>query len=300
MRDFKGKIAFITGGASGAGFGQAVRFGDLGCRIVIADVRKVALDEAKERLGARGIEAHGMVLDISDRLAYARAADEVEAVFGGPPQLLFNTAGVNSFGPLEKSTYEDFDWIMGVNLHGVINGMQTFVPRMIASGQDGHIVTTSSMACFGGNATSSIYAMTKAAVLNLMESYAQSLRLHGIGVSVLCPASIRSNISESQETRPEHLSRNSGFRSDEAFIELQRQLYSSGMDPIELAEHVQRAIEEDQLYVLPFPETKPGVEQYFETILDSFSDMNTNRAAAEQRALDFSEYRRKAAELTER
>ena len=297
MKEFKGKIAFITGGASGAGFGQAKLFGELGCRIVIADVRKEALDEATKKLQAEGIETHGIVLDISDRDAYTRAADEVESVFGGPPQLLFNTAGVNSFGPLERSTYEDFDWIMGVNLHGVINGMQTFVPRMIASGQDGHIVTTSSMACFGGNASSSIYSMTKAAVFNLMESYAQSLPQYGIGVSVLCPASIRTNIADAQETRPEHLSKNSGFRSDAAFIELQRELYSNGMSPRELAKHVKKAIEENQLYVLPFPETKTGVEAYFSKILDSFSSLDNDRSAAEQRALDFAEYRRKAADL---
>src|SRR5690554_6529851 len=98
MKDFTGKIAFITGGASGAGFGQAQVFGELGCRIVIADVRKEALDEAVEKLQARGIEVHGFVLDISDRDAYNRAADEVERIFGSAPQLLFNTAGVNSFG----------------------------------------------------------------------------------------------------------------------------------------------------------------------------------------------------------
>lgn len=297
MKNFNGKIAFITGGASGAGFGQAVLFGGLGCRIFIADVRQEALEAALEQLRELGIEAQGTVLDISDRVAYAKAADEVEAVFGGPPQLLFNTAGVNSFGPLEQATYEDFDWIIGVNLHGVINGMQTFVPRMIASGQEGHIVTTSSMACFGGNASSSIYAMTKAAVFNLMESYAQSLPPMGIGVSVLCPASIRSNIADAQETRPEHLAANSGFRSDPAFIELQRNLYGNGMDPVELAGHVKRAIEEGQLYVLPFPETKDGVEKYFGTIIDSFVDLESDREAAQKRAQDFAEYRMKAAAL---
>ncbi|OIH85743.1 dehydrogenase [Arthrobacter sp. UCD-GKA] len=296
MKDFKGKIAFITGGASGAGFGQAELFGGLGCRIFIADVRQDALEEALGRLQSSGIEARGTVLDISDRAAYTRAADEVEAVYGGPPQLLFNTAGVNSFGPLHQATYEDFDWIIGVNLHGVINGMQTFVPRMISSGQEGHIVTTSSMACFGGNATSAIYAMTKAAVFNLMESYAQTIPQLGIGVSVLCPASIRSNIADAQQTRPEHLAANSGFRNDAAFIELQRNLYENGMDPLELAEHVKRAIEEEELYILPFPETKNGVETYFGNIIGSFVDMGSDQAA-QKRAQDFDEYRRKAAAL---
>lgn len=296
MKDFKGKVAFITGGASGAGFGQAQVFGQAGCRIAIADIRQDALDDAMDRLHREGIEAHAIRLDISDREAYAAAADEVETVFGGPPQLLFNTAGVNSFGPLENATYEDFDWIFGVNLYGVINGIQTFLPRMIASGRDGHIVTTSSMAGFEGSPTAAVYAATKAAVLNLMESYALALPKYGIGASVLCPASIRSNIAHAQQTRPEHLAKNSGFRSDAEFIELQDQLYSGGMDPVVLAQHVKHAIENDELYILPYPETKEGIREHFNTILDSFAHLDSDREGAEQRARAFEEYRVKAAQ----
>lgn len=295
MIDFTGKIAFITGGASGAGFGQAQVFGEAGCRIVIADIRRDALDEAVTTLAGMGIEAHGIQLDISDRAAYAAAADEVEAVFGSPPQLLFNTAGVNSFGPLEKATYEDFDWIFGVNLHGVINGIQTFLPRMIATGRDGHIVTTASMAGFEGSPTAAIYSATKAAVINLMESYALALPKYGIGASVLCPASIRSNIADAQQTRPANLAKNSGFRSDEEFIELQRLLYSGGMDPVVLAQHVKKAIEANELYILPYPETKDGVRAHFETILDAFTDPDSDPEGAERRARAFEEYRIKAA-----
>jgi NAD(P)-dependent dehydrogenase (short-subunit alcohol dehydrogenase family) len=296
LKEFKDKVAFITGGASGAGLGQAQVFGEAGCRIVIADIRQDALDEAVAKLRGAGIEAHAIRLDISDRTAYAAAADEVETVFGGPPQLLFNTAGVNSFGPLENATYEDFDWIFGVNLHGVINGIQTFLPRMIASGRDGHIVTTASMAGFEGSPTAAVYSATKAAVLNLMESYAITLPKYGIGASVLCPASIRSNIADAQQTRPEHLAKNSGFRTDEEFIELQRQLYSGGMDPMVLAQHVKKAIENDQLYILPFPETKEGVRAHFDKILDAFVDIDSDREGAEQRARAFEEYRAKAAQ----
>lgn len=295
MKDFKDKVAFITGGASGAGFGQARVFGEAGCRIVIADIRQDALDKALAQLRAAGIESHGIRLDISDRQAYAAAADEVESVFGGPPQLLFNTAGVNSFGPLEKATYEDFDWIFGVNLHGVINGIQTFLPRMIASGRDGHIITTASMAGFEGSPTAGVYAATKAAVINLMESYAIALQQYGIGASVLCPASIRSNIADAQQTRPAHLARNSGFRSDEEFIELQRRLYSGGMDPVVLARHVKKAVEDGQLYILPFPETKEGIRVHFGKILDAFADLDSDREGAEQRARAFAEYRAEAA-----
>ena len=134
MVDYTGKVAFITGGASGAGFGQATVFAEAGCKVAIADVRPAAIEEAIAKLRSQGGEVHGIVLDVTDRDAYACAADEVEKVFGKPPELLFNTAGVNAFGPVEKSTYDDFDWLMGVNLGGVVNGMVTFVPRMIAAG----------------------------------------------------------------------------------------------------------------------------------------------------------------------
>lgn len=295
MIEFKDKVAFITGGASGAGFGQAQVFGAAGCRIVIADVRQDALDAALAQLQEAGIDTHAIRLDITDRKAYADAAEEVEAVFGGPPQLLFNTAGVNSFGPLEKATYEDFDWIFGVNLQGVINGIQTFLPRMIASGRDGHIVTTSSMGGFVGSESASIYSAAKAALINLMESYAMTLPKFGIGASVLCPASIRSNIADAQETRPARFAANSGFRTDEEFIELTRRLYSGGMDPVELAEHVKRGIENNDVYILPYPETKEGLRAHFEKILDAFTDPGNDAEGAQQRARAFEEYCAEAA-----
>ena len=153
MKDFAGKVAFITGGASGAGLGQAKVFSEAGCKIAIADIRQDHLDEAKAYFKEKKVDVHTIKLDITDRKAYAAAADEVEKVFGGPPQLLFNTAGVNTFGPAEASTYEDFDWVMGVCLGGVINGMITFVPRMIKSGRPGYIATTSSLGGFMGGAT---------------------------------------------------------------------------------------------------------------------------------------------------
>src|SRR4030042_5456195 len=108
MRDFAGKIAFITGGASGAGFGQAKVFSEAGCKIVIADIRQDHLDEAKAYFKDKKVKAHFIKRDITARKAYAAAAVEVEKVFGGPPQLLFNTAGINAFGPVEASTFQDY------------------------------------------------------------------------------------------------------------------------------------------------------------------------------------------------
>ena len=282
MKDFKDQIAFITGGASGAGFGQAQVFGRAGAKIVIADVRPAAVDKALTALKGEGITAHGIVLDITDREAYARAADEVEAVFGAPPTLLFNTAGVNSFGPAENSTYDDFDWIVGVNLGGVINGMITFVPRMIKAGKPAHIVSVSSLGGLQGGGIVAPYSAAKAAVINLMESYHQSLAKYDIGVSVLCPANIKSNIAEATRIRPQQFSDTGYVETEEAIASL-HSIYQHGMEPVELAGHVKRAIEERQLYVIPYPEAKEMLRKHFDDIVAAVLPMEADPEGARKR-----------------
>lgn len=282
MQSFENAIAFITGGASGAGFGQAQVFGRAGARIVIADVRADAVASAVAALAGEGITAHGITLDITDRAAYARAADEVEAVFGAAPTLLFNTAGVNSFGPVENTSYDDFDWIVGVNLGGVINGMVTFVPRMIASGKPGHIVTTSSLGGLMGSALAAPYSAAKAAVINLMESYRQGLDKHGIGVSVLCPANIKSNIAEASRLRPAQFGK-SGYVENEDSIASLHSIHQHGMDPVELAEHVKAGIEANQLYIIPYPEAKDGLRAHFDQIVEAVLPMEADPEGARLR-----------------
>ena len=252
MKDFKGKVAFITGGASGAGLGQAKVFSEAGCKIVIADIRRDHLDEAKAYFKDKNAEVHTIQLDITDRKAYAEAADEVEKVFGEPPQLLFNTAGVNTFGPVEASTFEDFDWVIGVCLGGVINGMVTFVPRMIQAGKGGHITTVSSWGGFMGFANTAPYACAKAAVNNLMESYYMGLKPYGIGVSCLCPIGINSNIHESTLTRPERL-KTTGYNVTKETMQFEYDaFYSTGIDPVDLAKKVKKGIEDEVLYIFQF------------------------------------------------
>ena len=201
MKDFTGKVAFITGGGSGAGFGQARVFSEAGCKVVIADIRQDHLDEASAYFKEKRADFHAIQLDITDRQAYAAAADEVEKVYGTPPRLLINTAGVNTFGPAEASTYEDFDWVMNVDLGGVINGLVTFVPRMIKAGQGGYIATGSSMSGFIASSGCTPYSVAKAGVNALMECYYQALKPYGIGVTCVCPGGINSNIAEATFTR---------------------------------------------------------------------------------------------------
>jgi NAD(P)-dependent dehydrogenase (short-subunit alcohol dehydrogenase family) len=268
VKDFKDKVLFVTGAGSGAGFGQAKVFSEAGCKVVLADIRQDHLDQAAAYFRGTGRPFHVIKLDITDRAAYAAAADEVEEVFGTPPHLLFNTAGVNTFGPPEASTYEDYDWVMGVCLHGVVNGMVTFVPRMIKAGLSGHIVSTASMGGFWGSTATAPYSAAKAAVINLMESYRLSLKKYGIGVSVLCPASINTNIHRATDTRPKHLE-NTGYLMDQKAIDGLKFIYESGMDPVDLAKWLKKGIEDEQLYVIPYPEEREGLERHFKEILDS-------------------------------
>jgi NAD(P)-dependent dehydrogenase (short-subunit alcohol dehydrogenase family) len=274
MQEFAGKVAFITGGASGVGLGQAKVFAKAGARVVLADVRADALEKAVTSLREAGAQAHGVHLDVTDRAAFARAADEAERVFG-TVQLLFNTAGVSMFGPLERSTYEDYDWIMGVNFGGVVNGIQTFVPRMIAFGRGGYVVNTASIAGLIAAGPSGIYSASKFAVVGLSQALRGALDQHDIGVSVVCPGNVSTNIAESCSTRPEHLS-NTGYHIDESIVEAFRHIHSAGMDPVTLAEHVMEAMTRNQLFVIPYPEMRKRVADHFESVLSAFPPMESD------------------------
>jgi NAD(P)-dependent dehydrogenase (short-subunit alcohol dehydrogenase family) len=284
MKDFKDKVAFITGGASGAGFGQAKVFSEAGCKIVIADIRQDHLDEAKAYFKDKKVQVHFIKLDLTDRKAYAEAADEVEKVFGSPPQLLFNTAGVNTFGPAEASTFEDYDWVIGVCLGGVINGMVTFVPRMIKAGKGGHIATTSSMGGFMGGSTTAPYSAAKAAVNNLMESYYTALKPYGIGVSCLCPGNIKSNIAEAVFTRPKKLE-NTGYNVTEKTINLLRSIHAGGIEPVELAKILKKAIEDEVLYVIPVPNPEEMLRNTLERIVNYASAEGIKRQEEQMRKM---------------
>jgi NAD(P)-dependent dehydrogenase (short-subunit alcohol dehydrogenase family) len=279
--DFAGRTAFITGGASGAGFGQAKVFGRAGCKVCIADIRGEAVAKAIAELRGEGIECHGIELDITDREAFASAADEAEAALG-PVTLLFGTAGVSIFGPLENATYDDYDWIFAVNLGGNINLVQTFVPRMISHGLGGHVVMTASLGAFFANSGSGIYSASKFAVHGLSMAMRDALKGYGIGVSVLCPANIKSNIAESIRTRPEKYGA-SGYAVDDREIAALHEIYSQGMEPEELARHVKAAIEENRFYVIPYPEARGMLEAIFQQALDALPPPDSDKEGQEKR-----------------
>ncbi len=257
MKNFAGKICFITGGASGAGLGQAKLFSKSGMKVAIADVRQDALDNAVKEIiafsGCAESDVLALKVDLTNREEYTAAADKVEAVFGGPPHLLIQTAGVNSFGPVEASTFDDFDWVVGVCFNHVVNGLLIFVPRMIkayAGKEEFHVATTSSMGAFMAGSGTGPYSAAKAAVNNLMYSYAETLRKYGAGATVLCPGNINSNIGNAEKYRPAHL-KNTGYHVSEGTMKHLSSVHATGIDPVELAEILKEGIENGRIIVLP-------------------------------------------------
>lgn len=270
MTQVAGRTAFITGGGSGVALGQAKVFAQAGCKVAIADIRQDHLDEAMAWFEGRGHDVMAVKLDITDRAAYARAADEVEAKLG-PVELLFNTAGVSIFGPLQNATYDDWDWQLDVNLKGVINGIQTFVPRMIERGNGGHIVNTASMSAFVALKGTGIYCTSKMAIRGLSECLALDLADHGIGVSMLCPGAVNTNIHEAVLTRPAHLQNTGYYGADPNMMAHLKQVIAIGMEPEVLAQYVLKGVEADQLYILPYPEFRGTLEEIHERVMTSLA-----------------------------
>jgi NAD(P)-dependent dehydrogenase (short-subunit alcohol dehydrogenase family) len=266
MEQVEGKVAFVTGGASGIGYGMARVFLRNGMKVVIADIRQDHLDAVHAELaGANNV--HFIKLDVTDRAAMKAAAGETERVFGRI-HVLCNNAGVGILGGSKRATYDDWDWGLGVNLGGVVNGIQTFVPRILAHGEGGHIVNTSSMAGVLPGAGATIYVTAKAAVLGLSESLKAELAADKIGVTVLCPGPITTNIHEVAKLRPEKF-------SDSGLGEIERNLAHrvpspTWMDPLRVGEMVLDAIRRDLLFVFTHKEYKAGVAQRFEATLAAF------------------------------
>lgn len=262
MKDLEGKTAFITGGGSGVALGQAkVLAGEAGMKVVIADIRQDHLDQAMSYFSSRNLPVHAIHLDITDRKAYARAADEAERKMG-PVDLLCNTAGVSQFGPIEQATDDDWDWQIDVNLKGMINGVQTFLPRMIERGAGGHIVNTASMSAFVALPNTGIYCTTKYAVRGYSESLRIELEKFNIGVSLLCPGGVNTNIHESVLSRPGKYAQTGYYGADQEVFKRLKAVIESGFDPVDLARVVTEAIRANEFWILPYPEFIPTLEKY--------------------------------------
>ncbi len=276
-----GKVAFITGGASGIGLGMARAFVNAGMKVVLADIRDDHIASALKLFAeaGQGDRVHALTLDVTDRAAYARAADEAVARFG-KVHVLCNNAGMGLVGPLKQTKFDDWDWGISVMITGVVNGIQIFLPHLLSPRRGRpyrqHLVDVLHRADPG---RVDLYPR-QSALVGLSESIRGELAPDGIGVSAFLPGPVQTNISQSGRTRPEKFKQNSGFAEVEAQL-AERPNSPLWMDPLECGERVLNGIRCNDLYIITHREFKEGTQERFDYILNSFPDEPVNQARAD-------------------
>jgi len=263
--DVRARGAVVTGGASGIGRAMALALAREGARVVVADVDARGMDDVVREIGARGGEAVAVRTDVSDRAQVEALATHAFEVFGGV-HVLCNNAGVVTHGGLDAATHRDWQWVLGVNLWGVIHGIEAFVPRMIAQKAPGHIVNTASMAGLIATRGLGVYNTSKYAVVGLSETLAKDLKPHRIGVSVLCPMGVETQIRAAGRNRPESLKNEQEMAAEPV------ELIGRTLAPETVAEMVMAAIREDRLYVITHDEGLPPLRRRFERMEQSIVD----------------------------
>lgn len=285
MKDVAGKVAFITGGASGLGLAMAKSFTGAGMKVAIADVQEDALAAAKESFAESNADVITIKVDVTDRDAMEQAAKETEAAFE-KVHVVCNNAGVAISGNIADHNYRDWDWVMGVNLDGVINGIQVFTNRILSHGEGGHIVNTASMAGLAGMQGMSIYNTSKFAVVGLSEAIAADLADQGVGVSVLCPGFVDTAIYTSERNRPSELGGNEASRfdlsenanlTDEQLASIKESLEGM-LDPSLVGDMVLHAIQENEFWIFSHPEFKAGSMERAGSIAAAFDRWAAFRA----------------------
>ncbi|MBV9927327.1 MAG: SDR family NAD(P)-dependent oxidoreductase [Acidobacteria bacterium] len=272
MKEFKDKVAVVTGAASGIGRGLAEACAREGMKVALADVEAESLARAERELKEAGAEVISVRTDVSKAEDVEALARRTLEAFGAA-HLLFNNAGVGAGTTVWESTLEDWQWSLGVNLWGVIHGVRTFVPLMLRQGEECHVVNTASMAGLTSGPALGVYKVTKHAVVSLSETLSCELTLMGakVGVSVLCPGGVNTRMMESERNRPAELQNPEGAGSShpvvaqaEAFIQ---KLVAEGMSPARVAETVFEAIRAGRFYILTHEDWKPQVRKRMNDIL---------------------------------
>ena len=255
MIDYAGKTAVVTGAASGIGFALAEKFVEQRMQVVLADIQEDALNQAVDKLKQRQGQVVGVVTDTMLQASVENLADRAAEEFGNV-HVLCNNAGVASTSagvgtPIWEIPKTDWDWVMGVNFYGVLYGLQTFVPRMLAHGESGHIVNTASLA--GLMPAGGTYGVSKHGVLVLTETLYNDLETQGadIGASVLCPGFVNTNIIDAERNRPQDLG--GGAETSEEAAAIGRAMLAQGKDPADIAQAVFDSMQERRLYILPHP-----------------------------------------------
>jgi len=258
MQDLPGKTAFVTGGASGIGLGIAKALLGAGMNVVIADIRDDHLAAATAELGTPA-RVLALKLDVTDRAAYAQAADAAEARFR-KLHILCNNAGVGLVGPTELATFADWDWVLGVNLGGTVNGIVTLLPRIQRHGEGGHIVNTASMSGLVPHPGATLYGTSKGAVVHMIECMRAELEPQGIICSAFCPGAVQSNIAESGKTRPAALAATGYAEADKRRQQLGSFFHLFSTKEA-IGQRVLQGILRDELYILTHSEFRQGAAE---------------------------------------
>ncbi len=260
-----GRVAVVTGGGSGIGRALAEALAREGARLVVADVEEAAATGVAEGIRRQGGDAIAVRIDVSDLGQVQALADRAFSHFGSV-HVLCNNAGVALQGALQDATHKDWQWVLGVNLWGVIHGLEAFLPRMIAQGQPGHVVNTGSMAGLIASQGLGIYNASKYAVVGLSETLVKDLRPHGIGVSVLCPMGVSTRIGQSGRNRPAHL------RNAEERAVAEVELIGKYLEPESVAAMTLAAIRANRLYVLTHDESLEPLRRRFQRLQQAILD----------------------------
>jgi len=266
MEDLAGKTAVVTGAASGIGRALCLAFARAGAHVVAADVDDAGMAETVAGVRKAGTKGLAVGTDVT-KLASVQALAECAWAEMGRVHILCNNAGVAIHGGLESATHRDWEWVLGVNLWGVIHGVEAFVPRMIAQKEPGHIVNTGSMAGLIASQGLGVYNTSKYAVVGLSETLQKDLRPHNIGVSVLCPMGVSTNIRTSERNRPAELQNPKGPEDSDWF-----QLNGRYLEPEDVAARVLRAVKANRLYVITHEEAREPLRRRFERMDRAFEE----------------------------
>jgi NAD(P)-dependent dehydrogenase (short-subunit alcohol dehydrogenase family) len=268
MKDLVGKTAFVTGGANGIGLALGQAFAEAGMNVMLADIEQTALATAVEGLRHHGSKVRGITCDVADADSVEKAAAETFEIFGNV-HVLCNNAGVAGGSGIDDISLNTWRWVTDVNLMGVVHGIRSFLPRMRAHGEGGHIVNTASMAGLESGLGFSPYAASKFAVVSMSEGLARELSPLRIGVTVLCPGFVRTQISRSARNRPERYGKPPALppNSPGGILAAESaRLQQAGLDPSDVAKRTLSAIQNDELYVFTHPGMREAVRKRFATI----------------------------------
>jgi NAD(P)-dependent dehydrogenase (short-subunit alcohol dehydrogenase family) len=272
MKEFKGKVAVITGAASGIGRGIAERCVQEEIKVVLADIEEAPLRETEQTLKAKGASVLALRTDVSKASDIETLARKTLDAFGAA-HLLFNNAGVQTRKTIWESTLADWEWVININLWGVIHGVRVFVPIMLQQQTECHIVNTASAVGLISGSETATYRVTKHAVVSLSETLYLELQQRNarIGVSVLCPSFVRSRLNEAERNRPANLQNPPGEKpptpEEQALERFFQEMNQGGITPQQCAELVFKAIQNNTFYILTHPELRPAIQKRMENIL---------------------------------